>query len=196
MCEDAHLEAAKSASLIQHIVDEEKRKLREEYEAQIEADRMAHHEVVAKLEKEKLDSEQDSGAQRSEIVILLQDKSALKKENKVLTNDNKRRLSEIKALKQEEALEAQSANYAKSPAGQALKAEASLKSILILKKKLEAEHPDLNWDVTSMVEYVIAYMESGRQVTDEAPEEGDDEESEDGHSSSDTGGSGWAGVEE
>ncbi|CAL1372034.1 unnamed protein product [Linum trigynum] len=178
-CEDATLEAAKAASLLQQTMDEEKKKLKLEHEAELETVKRAHHEEMAKLMKEKAVLDKESGAQRSEIDLLIEEKKTLQKEKKVLTRENKRRQEELEALKGKSTAEAPVSDMA-------LKAQASLNSILILKRKLEVDHPTINWDVKEMVNFVIDFMASGRPVVDPAPAPPQDpaDEGEDSGSSS------------
>ncbi|CAL1413157.1 unnamed protein product [Linum trigynum] len=161
-CDDATLEAAKAASLLQQTMDEEKKKLKLEHEAELETVKRAHHEEMAKLMKERADLDKEAGAQRSEIDLLIEEKKTLQKEKKILARENKRRQEELEALKGKATSEAPVSDMA-------LKAQASLNSILILKRKLEADHPTINWDVKEMANFVIDFMSSGRPVVDPAP---------------------------
>ncbi|CAL1376787.1 unnamed protein product [Linum trigynum] len=118
---------------------------------------------MAKLMKDKADLDKEMGAQKSEIDLLLQEKKALRKEKKVMEKENKRRQEELDALRKEKAT-------SEAPTlDMALKAQASLNSILILKRKLEAYHPTISWDVKEMANFVIDYMASVRPVVDQAP---------------------------
>ncbi|CAI0436576.1 unnamed protein product, partial [Linum tenue] len=171
-CEDANLEAAKAASLLQTRVDEEKEKLKVAHEAQLEILKRAHHEEVARLVNEKADLDKENGDQRSEIDLLLDEKKALQKENKQLIREGKRRQEEIEALKSEKpAPQAPGSDLA-------VKAQASLNSILILKRKLEADHPNIKWDVKEMANFVIDFMASGRPIVDATPAPPVDQEDE------------------
>ncbi|CAL1412549.1 unnamed protein product [Linum trigynum] len=182
-CKDANLEAAKAISLVQKSIDEEKQRLKSEHEAQLESVKRAHHEAMAKLVKERDDLDKEAGAQRSEIDLLTEEKMALEKEKKILTRENKRRQEELEALKQGKATETAPVS------DMALKAQASLNSILILKRKLEADHPTINWDVKEMANFVIDFMASGRPVVDPAPAppQEPEDEGEDSGSSSESG---------
>ncbi|CAL1367149.1 unnamed protein product [Linum trigynum] len=182
-CEDANLEATKAISLVQKSIDEEKQRLKSEHEAQLKNIKRAHHEEMAKLVKEKDDLNKEAGAQRSKIDLLTEEKKALQKEKKILAKEDKRRQEELEALKKEKAT-------AETPVSDmALKAHASLNNILILKRKLEADHPTINWDVKEMANFVIDFMASGRPIVDPAPAPLQDpvDEGEDSGSSSKSG---------
>ncbi|CAL1382589.1 unnamed protein product [Linum trigynum] len=185
-CETANLEAAKAVSLVQQSIDEEKQKLKAEHEAHLENVKRAHHEEMAKLVKERDDLDKEAGAQRSEIDLLTEEKKTLQKEKKILAKENRRRQEELEALKAEKAASG-------APTSDlALKAQASLNSILILKRKLEVDHPTINWDVKEMANFVIDFMSSGRPIVDAPPappeDQADEEGSDSGSESSDDSG--------
>ncbi|CAL1353661.1 unnamed protein product [Linum trigynum] len=185
-CETANLEAAKAVSLVQDSIDEEKKRLKQEHEAHLETVKRAHHEEMAKLVKERDDLDKEAGAQRSEIDLLTEEKKALQKEKKILAKENRRRQEELEALKAEKA------GTGAPTSDLALKAQASLNNILILKRKLEADHPTINWDVKEMANFVIDFMSSGRPIVDAPPaptkDQADEEGSDSGSDSSDDSG--------
>ncbi|CAL1360170.1 unnamed protein product [Linum trigynum] len=134
-------------------------------------ERLEFEVKLAALAADKEALTQDLGARDTELATLSEEKASLEDEVKAAAyrrGDYKKALRD--ARKKIRALKASLKRFASSEAVQELIAKASLDSLVLAKRKLDQEYPDIVVDFPDLVNFVIEEMQNEQE---EAVEEDD-----------------------
>ncbi|CAL1395541.1 unnamed protein product [Linum trigynum] len=134
-------------------------------------ERLEFEVKLAALAADKEALTQDLGARDTELVTLREEKASLEDEVKAgayRRGDYKKALRD--ARKEIRALKASLKRFPSSEEGQELIAKASLDSLVLAKRKLDQEYPDIVVDFPDLVNFVIEEMQNEQE---EAAEEDD-----------------------
>ncbi|CAL1371173.1 unnamed protein product [Linum trigynum] len=135
-------------------------------------ERLEFERKLAALEAKKEALTQDLGARDKELVALREEKTSLQDELKAAAYRRKDYKKVVRgAHKEIRALKASLKNFAHSDKGQELVAKASLDCLVLAKRKLDQEYPNITVDFPDMVNFVIQEMQN-----DQEEEAGEDEE--------------------
>ncbi|CAL1360169.1 unnamed protein product [Linum trigynum] len=170
-CDEAQLEAAKQISTLQATLEAEHRQRDAEFASLMAKERLEFEVKLAALAADKEALTQDLGARDTELATLSEEKASLEDEVKAAAyrrGDYKKALRD--ARKKIRALKASLKRFASSEAVQELIAKASLDSLVLAKRKLDQEYPDIVVDFPDLVNFVIEEMQNEQE---EAVEEDD-----------------------
>ncbi|CAL1360494.1 unnamed protein product [Linum trigynum] len=163
-CEEAQLEVAKQISTLQATLEAERRQRDTEFASLMAKERLEFEVKLAALAADKEALTKDLGARDTELATLREEKTSLEDELKAAAyrrGDYKKALRG--ARKEVRALKASLKHFASSEAGQELIAKASLDSLVLAKRKLDQEYPDVVVDFPDLVNFVIEEMHNEQE---------------------------------
>ncbi|CAL1380765.1 unnamed protein product [Linum trigynum] len=135
------------------------------------AERLEFERKLAALEAEKEALTKDLGARDEELVALREENTSLQDELKAAAYRRKDYKKVVKGARNEiRALKASLKNFAHSDKGQDLVAKASLDCLVLAKRKLDQEYPDITVDFPDLVNFVIQEMQNGQEEAAEEDE--------------------------
>ncbi|CAL1382418.1 unnamed protein product [Linum trigynum] len=154
-------------------------------------ERLEFERRLAAFRTEKEALTQDLGTRDQELMTLREEKTSLQDELKAAAYRRKDYKRVVKGARKEiRALKASLKNFAQSDKGQELIAKASLDCLVLAKRKLDQEYPDITVDFPDMVNFVIEEMQNNQEEAagedEEAPVGSEDAPSPQGSEASST----------